>query len=298
MCLRPPRSKRTYTLLPYTTLFRSRPDQPRKPQPRPARGFFRNVARARPADRDVRRPERCRSDGSGDRRGGVGLCRRWPVETADQTGDRPCRPALSGLFAPPARTRRGEKRPRRTRGHRQGQGDPDEAPPDRRARSLCAAARPGHAHQSPHFRNRGGDRHQRGADGRHGMSAESFRIGFLPLVDAALPILAHELGFAAREGVEIELVRDMTWATVRDRLLFGQTDAAHMIAPLAIATALGRDRPAVPMAVPFVLGLNGRSEEHTSELQSLMRISYAVFCLKKTKKSKVVPTITDNDPVR
>src|SRR3546814_6575978 len=30
----------------------------------------------------------------------------------------------------------------------------------------------------------------------------------------------------------------------------------------------------------------GRSEEHTSELQSLMRISYAVFCLKKKKKQK------------
>src|SRR3546814_8072569 len=30
-----------------------------------------------------------------------------------------------------------------------------------------------------------------------------------------------------------------------------------------------------------VLGIQGRSEEHTSELQSLMRISYAVFCLKK-----------------
>lgn len=91
------------------------------------------------------------------------------------------------------------------------------------------------------------------------MNAETFRIGFLPLVDAALPILAHELGFAAREGVKIELVRDMTWATVRDRLLYGHTDAAHMIAPLAIATALGRDRPAVPMAVPFVLGLNGNA---------------------------------------
>src|SRR3546814_6910158 len=33
-------------------------------------------------------------------------------------------------------------------------------------------------------------------------------------------------------------------------------------------------------------GLETRSEEHTSELQSLMRISYAVFCLKKTKKKK------------
>src|SRR3546814_5487000 len=31
---------------------------------------------------------------------------------------------------------------------------------------------------------------------------------------------------------------------------------------------------------------NGRSEEHTSELQSLMRISYAVFCLKKKKKNR------------
>lgn len=98
------------------------------------------------------------------------------------------------------------------------------------------------------------------------MSAETFRIGFLPLVDAALPILAHELGFAAREGIDIELVRDMTWATVRDRLLYGHTDAAHMIAPLAIATALGRDRPAVPMAVPFVLGLNGNAVTFSTQL--------------------------------
>lgn len=91
------------------------------------------------------------------------------------------------------------------------------------------------------------------------MSGETMRIGFLPLVDAALPILAHELGFAEREGLTLELVRDMTWATVRDRLLYGHTDAAHMVAPLAIATALGRARPAVPMAVPFVLGLNGNA---------------------------------------
>src|SRR3546814_2449280 len=32
----------------------------------------------------------------------------------------------------------------------------------------------------------------------------------------------------------------------------------------------------------------GRSEEHTSELQSLMRISYAVFCLKKKKKIIII----------
>src|SRR3546814_2914332 len=40
---------------------------------------------------------------------------------------------------------------------------------------------------------------------------------------------------------------------------------------------------------PFAKGgnANGRSEEHTSELQSLMRISYAVFCLKKKNKSRI-----------
>src|SRR3546814_2241157 len=40
------------------------------------------------------------------------------------------------------------------------------------------------------------------------------------------------------------------------------------------------------LATISVEARNGRSEEHTSELQSLMRISYAVFCLKKKKKSK------------
>ena len=108
------------------------------------------------------------------------------------------------------------------------------------------------------------------------MSAETFRIGFLPLVDAALPILAHELGFAAQEGIAIEPVRDMTWATVRDRLLFGQTDAAHMIAPLAIATTLGRDRPAVSLAVPFVLGLNGNAVTFSASLATEVGLTDAL----------------------
>jgi NitT/TauT family transport system ATP-binding protein len=84
-------------------------------------------------------------------------------------------------------------------------------------------------------------------------------IGFLPLIDACLPILAREHGFAEAEGISLRLVRDMSWATVLDRLLYGHSDAAHMVAPLAIATTLGRGRPAQPLSVPFVLGLNGNA---------------------------------------
>ena len=94
----------------------------------------------------------------------------------------------------------------------------------------------------------------------------SLAIGFVPLVDACLPILAREHGFAEDEGLTLEFVRDMSWATVLDRLLYGHSDAAHLVAPLAIATTLGRGRPAQPLSVPFVLGLNGNAITMRPEL--------------------------------
>ena len=91
-------------------------------------------------------------------------------------------------------------------------------------------------------------------------------IGFLPLVDACLPILAREHGFAEEEGLSLTMVKDMSWATVLDRLLYGHSDAAHLVAPLAIATTLGRGRPAQRLSVPFVLGLNGNAITLRTEL--------------------------------
>ena len=96
--------------------------------------------------------------------------------------------------------------------------------------------------------------------------SDTLTIGFLPLVDACLPILAKELGFAEEERLDLELTRDVTWATVLDRLLYGHTDAAHMLAPLAIATTLGIGRPSQPLAAPFVLGLNGNAVTLRTEL--------------------------------
>ena len=96
--------------------------------------------------------------------------------------------------------------------------------------------------------------------------SEHLTIGFLPLVDACLPILAHEHGFAEDEGLALRFQRDVSWATVLDRLLYGDSDAAHLIAPLAIATTLGRGRPARPLATPFVLGLNGNAVTMSTEL--------------------------------
>jgi NitT/TauT family transport system ATP-binding protein len=83
------------------------------------------------------------------------------------------------------------------------------------------------------------------------------RIGYIPLMDAAVVIAAAECGFAQSEGLKIELMREVSWANIRDKLILDMFDAAHMLAPLAVATDLGLGHIKVPISVPFALNANG-----------------------------------------
>lgn len=85
------------------------------------------------------------------------------------------------------------------------------------------------------------------------------RIGFIPLVDAAALIVAVDKGFTAAEGLEVELVREVSWSNVRDKLNIGLFDAAHLLAPVAIASSLGLGHVKVPIVAPFNLGINGNA---------------------------------------
>ncbi len=84
-------------------------------------------------------------------------------------------------------------------------------------------------------------------------------IGFIPLVDAAALIVAVDKGFAAAEGLDVTLVREVSWSNVRDKLNIGLFDAAHLLAPVAIASSLGLGHVKVPISAPFNLGLNGNA---------------------------------------
>ena len=84
-------------------------------------------------------------------------------------------------------------------------------------------------------------------------------IGFIPLVDAAALIVAADKGFAAEEGLDVTLVREVSWSNVRDKLNIGLFDAAHLLAPVAIASSLGLGHVKVPISAPFNLGLNGNA---------------------------------------
>ncbi|MCG6207712.1 ABC transporter substrate-binding protein [Rhodopseudomonas sp. HC1] len=89
--------------------------------------------------------------------------------------------------------------------------------------------------------------------------SERLRIGFIPLVDAAALIVAVDKGFCAQEGLDVELVREISWANVRDKFNIGLFDAAHLLAPMAVASSLGIGHIRVPVISGFGLGVNGNA---------------------------------------
>src|SRR3546814_2516382 len=80
--------------------------------------------------------------------------------------------------------------------------------------------------------------------------------------------------------------------STRTDTLFPYTTLFRSARPSPRSTRPGNNASSVPNCSAITIG--ARSEEHTSELQSLMRISYAVFCLKKKKKIKKIHTTYKN----
>ncbi len=95
-------------------------------------------------------------------------------------------------------------------------------------------------------------------------------IAFVPLTDSAILVAAKERGFAEKQGLDLTLVRDLSWATVRDRLVSGQVQGAHMLAPLALAVTLGLSQRPAAIAAPFKLGLNGNALTLSRALSGLL----------------------------
>src|SRR3546814_4740703 len=75
-------------------------------------------------------------------------------------------------------------------------------------------------------------------------------------------------------------------STMRAILTTSVIAAAYLCAVPAQASSLGSESTGTMNITVVIPPLADRSEEHTSELQSLMRISYAVFCLKKKISTK------------
>lgn len=95
-------------------------------------------------------------------------------------------------------------------------------------------------------------------------------IAFIPLTDCAILVAAKEKGFAAKQGIQLNLVKDVSWATVRDRLVYGQVQGAHLLAPLAVGVSLGLSQHRAAIAAPFKLNVNGNAVTFSRQLAAAL----------------------------
>ena len=96
-------------------------------------------------------------------------------------------------------------------------------------------------------------------------------VGFVPLVDAAPVLIAREMGFDRDEGLDLLPLPQPSWAALRDLLMLGHLDAAHMLAPLPVALRLGLGGAEAALDVLAVLSLNGSTVVAGTALAGRMR---------------------------
>lgn len=85
------------------------------------------------------------------------------------------------------------------------------------------------------------------------------KVGFIPIIDCAPVVLAEELGAFERQGLEVEIRREVSWANVRDKLALGVLHASHILAPLPLAITAGLDSVRVPLINVMTLQVNGNA---------------------------------------
>ncbi len=84
-------------------------------------------------------------------------------------------------------------------------------------------------------------------------------VGFIPITCATPIIMAHPLGYYAKYGLDVEVVKTAGWAVVRDKSLAGEYDAAHMLSPMPLAISIGAGSNPIPWTMPAVENINGQA---------------------------------------
>ncbi len=97
------------------------------------------------------------------------------------------------------------------------------------------------------------------AAGSDAPEKKEIKIGFIPLTDCASVVMASLLKFDEKYGIKITLSKESSWASVRDKLVNGELDAAHVLYGLVYGLHLGNGGPKKEMAVLMGLNQNGQA---------------------------------------
>jgi ABC-type nitrate/sulfonate/bicarbonate transport system substrate-binding protein len=97
-------------------------------------------------------------------------------------------------------------------------------------------------------------------------------LGFVALTDAAPLIVAEARGFFEQEGLRVTLRREVSWATIRDKVAAGLYEGAHMLAPAALALSAGVGSESADVVVSLALNAHGAAIGVSAALASDMAL--------------------------
>ena len=82
------------------------------------------------------------------------------------------------------------------------------------------------------------------------------KLGFIPLTDCAPLVIAKEMGFFAKYGVDVQLSKEASWAVVRDKILNGELDGAHCLFSMPFSVVLFTKLPNACTETSFLSGVS------------------------------------------
>jgi len=91
------------------------------------------------------------------------------------------------------------------------------------------------------------------------LEKKDLKVGFIPITCATPIIMAHPMGFYAKQGLNVEVIKTAGWAVIRDKTLNKEYDAAHMLSPMPLAITMGIGSNPQPYAMPAVENINGQA---------------------------------------
>ena len=85
------------------------------------------------------------------------------------------------------------------------------------------------------------------------------KVGFIPITCGTPIIMAQPMGFYAKHGLNVEVIKTAGWAVIRDKTLNKEYDAAHMLSPMPLAITLGAGSQPIPYTAPAIENINGQA---------------------------------------
>ena len=124
------------------------------------------------------------------------------------------------------------------------------------------------------------------AQGSDAPEKKEVRIGFIPLTDCASVVMASVLKLDEKYGIKIIPSKESSWASVRDKLVNGELDAAHVLYGLVYGVHLGIGGPKKDMAVLMTLNNNGQAITISNQLKDKGAVDGASLAalMKKEKR--------------